>query len=128
MTLYDKLEVSEKASGEGIEKAYKTLAKKYHPDVQNTPEETRNAEEKMKEINEAYSILKDVNKRNEYDNKLQREREEKIRKNTTTVGNTTSNSSSNMYRGEGTTNRYTYTSPSQGNQSSSGYQTSYQNY
>lgn len=130
MTLYDKLEVSEKASGEVIEKAYKTLAKKYHPDVQNTPEEIRKAEEKMKEINEAYSILKDENKRSEYDSKLQRKREEQIRKNTTIVENTTSNSSSNMYRGTGTstTNTYTYESPSQRNQSSSGYQTNYQNY
>lgn len=71
MTLYEKLEVSEKASNEVIEKAYKTLAKKYHPDVQETAEESKIAEDKMKEINEAYSILKDSIKRKEYDNKLQ---------------------------------------------------------
>ena len=81
MTLYDKLEVSEKASSEVIEKAYKTLAKKYHPDVQTTSEEIKNAEEKMKEINEAYSILKDEAKRSEYDSKLQSEREKELARN-----------------------------------------------
>ncbi|MGN1327231.1 MAG: DnaJ domain-containing protein [Clostridia bacterium] len=67
--LYDILEVSKKASKEVIEKAYKTLAKKYHPDVQ-TPENKSNAEEMMKKINEAYSVLSDEQKRNEYDKKL----------------------------------------------------------
>ena len=119
MTLYDKLEVSEKASDEVIEKAYKTLAKKYHPDVQNTPEEIRKAEEKMKEINEAYSILKDANKRNEYDSKLQREREEQLRKSTTTVEKNYNPVSSNIYRGTGASrpnsnaSNYTYTSSNQ---------------
>ena len=63
--LYDILEVSRKASKEIIEKAYKTLAKKYHPDVQS--------EEKMKQLNEAYSILSDDIKRAEYDAKLEQE-------------------------------------------------------
>lgn len=67
--LYDILEVSKKASKEIIEKAYKTLAKKYHPDVQ-TPENKSNAEEMMKKINEAYSVLSDEQKRIEYDKKL----------------------------------------------------------
>lgn len=67
--LYDILEVSKKASNEVIEKAYKTLAKKYHPDVQ-TPENKTNAEEMMKKINEAYSVLSDEQKRSEYDKKL----------------------------------------------------------
>lgn len=69
-TLYDILEVSRKASKEVIEKAYKTLAKKYHPDLQ-TPENKAIAEEKMKKINEAYSILSDESKRQEYDEKLE---------------------------------------------------------
>lgn len=69
-TLYDILEVSRKASKEVIEKAYKTLAKKYHPDLQ-TPENKAIAEEKMKKINEAYSILIDESKRQEYDEKLE---------------------------------------------------------
>ena len=44
-TLYEILEVSENASSEIIEKAYKVLAKKYHPDLQ-PPEEKSNAENK----------------------------------------------------------------------------------
>lgn len=75
MTLYEILEVSENASNEVIEKAYKTLAKKYHPDLQTTSEEKKNADIKMKEINEAYATLKDENKRSKYDNKLRIERE-----------------------------------------------------
>ena len=78
-TLYEILEVSENASSEIIEKAYKVLAKKYHPDLQ-PPEEKSNAENKMKEINEAYEILGDSSKREKYDEELKRNREEeKIR-------------------------------------------------
>ena len=69
MNYYEILEVSEKASKEIIEKAYKTLAKRYHPDLQ--PEDKKLiAEEKMKQINEAYDILSDDNKRREFDNRL----------------------------------------------------------
>jgi curved DNA-binding protein CbpA len=68
--LYDILEVSRKASKEIIEKAYKTLAKKYHPDLQSE-ENKKYAEEKMKKINEAYRILSDEQKRAEYDKKLE---------------------------------------------------------
>ena len=69
-TLYDILEVSRKASKEIIEKAYRTLAKRYHPDLQ-TPENKAYAEEKMKKINEAYNILSDDEKRREYDMQLE---------------------------------------------------------
>lgn len=72
--LYELLEVSEKASQEIIEKAYKTLAKKWHPDLQGGQNKAL-AEEKMKKINNAYSILSDENKRKEYDAKLEEERE-----------------------------------------------------
>lgn len=79
--LYDILEVSQKASKEVIEKAYKTLAKKYHPDLQ-TDGSKQLAEEKMKKINDAYSVLMDDTKREEYDRELQlksqREVQEKI--------------------------------------------------
>lgn len=68
-TLYDVLEVSEKASSEVIEKAYKVLVKKYHPDLQ-TANNKEHAEAMMKKINEAYDILSDDTKRKEYDNKL----------------------------------------------------------
>ncbi len=73
-TLYEVLEVSENASKEIIEKAYRVLAKKYHPDLQ-TAENKQKAENKMKEINEAYSILGDETKRREYDNQLASQRE-----------------------------------------------------
>ena len=46
-----------------IKKAYKTLAKKYHPDINKTPQ----AEEKFKEINAAYEVLSDEEKRAQYD-------------------------------------------------------------
>ena len=49
---YETLEVDKKASPEVIEKAYKTLVKKYHPDLQNEENHVE-YEEKMKEINEA---------------------------------------------------------------------------
>lgn len=68
-TYYDWLEVSPIASPEVIEKAYKALVKKYHPDLQeaNHKEESEN---KLKHINEAYEILIDPHKRNDYDNWL----------------------------------------------------------
>ena len=74
-TYYEILEVSENASPEVIEKAYKILVKKYHPDLQ-PPEEKKNAENKMKEINEAYDILGDEEKKKKYDDELASEREQ----------------------------------------------------
>lgn len=74
-TFYEILEVSENASPEVIEKAYKILVKKYHPDLQ-PPEEKKNAENKMKEINEAYDILGDEEKKKRYDDELASEREQ----------------------------------------------------
>lgn len=73
--LYEILEVSEKASKEVIDKAYHVLVKKYHPDLQQG-EEKQNAEEKMKEINEAYEVLSNEEKRKEYDISLEEQREQ----------------------------------------------------
>lgn len=74
-TLYEVLEVSENASKEIIEKAYKVLAKKYHPDLQ-TEGDKQEAEKKMKQINEAYEVLSDDTKRKDYDLKLTEERKQ----------------------------------------------------
>ena len=68
---YKILEVDSKASPEVIDKAYKTLVKKYHPDLQNGIKKNE-FEEKMKEINEAYSVLVDSYKRAEYDEQVKR--------------------------------------------------------
>jgi hypothetical protein len=65
---YEILEVHYKASPEVIEKAYKALAIKYHPDKQ-PPHQRAWAEAKMKQINEAYFHLRDPEKRREYDAK-----------------------------------------------------------
>jgi curved DNA-binding protein CbpA len=52
-----------------IEKVYKVLAKKYHPDM-NQGIEQKEAEEKFKDVLEAYNILSNKNKRAVYDNEL----------------------------------------------------------
>lgn len=60
---YSILGVPKNADGADIQKAYRKLARKYHPDVNSSPE----AEEKFKEINEAHEVLKDSDKRSKYD-------------------------------------------------------------
>lgn len=60
---YSVLGVDKKASADDIKQAYRRLARKYHPDVSKE----KNAEEKFKDLQEAYEVLKDPEKRTAYD-------------------------------------------------------------
>ncbi len=60
---YEVLGVSRSASADEIQKAYRKLARKYHPDINKTKE----AEDRFKEINEANEVLSDPEKRKKYD-------------------------------------------------------------
>ncbi len=60
---YEVLGVERGATGEEIQKAYRKLARKYHPDINKTKE----AEDRFKEINEANEVLGDAEKRKRYD-------------------------------------------------------------
>ena len=60
---YEVLGVSKTATDEEIKRAFRKLAKQYHPDINKEP----GAEEKFKEIGEAYAVLSDKQKRSQYD-------------------------------------------------------------
>lgn len=60
---YEVLGVGRSASNEEIKKAFRRLARQYHPDVNKSPD----SEERFKEINEAYAVLSDAEKRAAYD-------------------------------------------------------------
>ena len=62
-SLYETLGINQSADANEIKKAYRRLARKYHPDINKSPD----AEEKFKEINAAYEILSDENKKAQYD-------------------------------------------------------------
>lgn len=70
-TLYDVLGVSNAASDDDIKKAYKALARKFHPDLnQGNPQ----AEMAFKAVGQAYEVLGDVGKRAQYDAALSKDR------------------------------------------------------
>lgn len=103
---YDILQVNKNASPEIIEKAYKVLAKKYHPDLQ--PEENKKqSEEIFKKINEAYETLSNPEKKQTYDETLagreQNYSSSSQQRQTTNTANTTSQ--------QQTTNATAYTNP-----------------
>ena len=62
-SLYETLGISEGASADEIKKAYRKLARKYHPDINKEPD----AQDKFKEINAAYEVLSDPEKKAQYD-------------------------------------------------------------
>ncbi len=72
-TAYDVLEVSPKASQETITAAYRSLAKRYHPDGKHGAELER-CKKRMVELNVCYAEIGDPGKRREYDKRLREER------------------------------------------------------
>ena len=73
---YEILEVNEHASKEIIEKAYRTLVKRYHPDLYSSTQKQL-AEQKLRDLNEAYDVLSDDFLRRQYDREFQKEQESK---------------------------------------------------
>ncbi len=63
---YETLGVSKTASEDEVKSAFRKLARKYHPDMAK-PKDKATAEEKFKQINEAYEVLSDPEKRKKYD-------------------------------------------------------------
>lgn len=96
---YEILEIDKKASTEIIEKAYKTLVKKYHPDLQEGAKK-QECEEKLKLINEAYEVLSNSEKRAQYNQEI----EEKQNIIDETIYSDTDYPSNNSYNAEPNTN------------------------
>lgn len=74
---YEILEVNPKASTEVIEKTYRILVKRYHPDLQSQTHQ-KEAEKQIKDLNEAYGVLSDTFLREQYDMELQKEKQREM--------------------------------------------------
>jgi hypothetical protein len=70
---YKILGVSPSANADAIKSAYRELVKKYHPDLFHKPAEKAQATDKLQQINEAYAVLSDAERRREYDESRVRE-------------------------------------------------------
>lgn len=102
---YEILEISSKASQEMVGKAYKVLVKRYHPDLQASQEAKEKCEVKIKEINEAYDVIGNEQKRKEYDAKLEVENQ---RINNSQNQNYDQNQSSNKNYNQNQSQNYVY--------------------
>ncbi len=76
---YEILQVNENASKEIIEKAYKVLVKKYHPDLQKDINKKDISEKQMLDINEAYDVLSNPFLKEQYDLELRKKKEEEFK-------------------------------------------------
>lgn len=75
---YEMLEVDIHASSEVIDKAFKVLAKKYHPDTQEDESKIEWAEEQFKLLNEAYEVLSNKEKRESYTKELEFDKNDQL--------------------------------------------------
>lgn len=83
---YEILELNPKASKEVIDKAYKALAKKYHPDLYSGTQK-QEAEKRLKDINEAYYILSDEFLKEQYDAELKKASIQRQQRNSSNIAN-----------------------------------------
>ena len=94
---YEILEVNEHASIEVIEKAYRVLIKKYHPELYEG-EKKQYAEKRTRDINEAYRILSDEFLKEQYDAELKREQVEEYVKEQESMQERINRNNQNMRR------------------------------
>ena len=99
---YDILQINKNATPEIVEKAYKTLVRMYHPDLQEGANK-QEYEEKLKLINEAYETLSNEQKRKQYD--LELEQIEQMKRQQENVKNSYSNFN-NSYNPNVSNNQY----------------------
>lgn len=108
---YDILQINKNAAPEIVEKAYKTLVRMYHPDLQESANK-QEYEEKLKLINEAYETLSNEQKRKQYDLELEqieqmKRQQENVENSYSNFSNSSnSNVSNNQYQNPNNYNNY----------------------